>query len=115
MGDINRFLIFLILIGLLYALYKYQNIIYEQFEVLQTSISGVPPNQLTQVQPVQGLEQSAKPLTITNNKITADNISQVSIDSLDFSKSEGSGLSLMLDNDSADSAGTKGTYGSLFE
>lgn len=65
MNDINRLLIFLSLIGLLYALYKYQNIIFNNL------INCMPKNN----------KKPKKP-----KHITADNISQLSIGSIENEK-----------------------------
>lgn len=75
MNDMNRVLIFLLLIGLLYALYKYQHIIFGNtiysFDNRQQSIKQEPPRIKQQEQPEEF------------KQVTSDNISQVSIASLE--------------------------------
>lgn len=70
MNDINRLLIFLLLIGLLYALYRYQHLIFGK-ELIGTSIQDNPTNN--------------KPERTINKEgyVSVDNISQVSLGSLD--------------------------------
>lgn len=65
MSDMNRLLIFLLLIGLLYALYKYQNIIFNNL------CNFIPKDN----------KKPKKP-----KHITADNISQLSIGSIENEK-----------------------------
>ncbi|ARF11439.1 hypothetical protein Klosneuvirus_1_296 [Klosneuvirus KNV1] len=76
MNDMNRVLIFLLLIGLLYALYKYQHIIFGNtiysFESKSQPIKHQEPPRIKHYEQ----PRESKP-------ITADNISQVSIASLE--------------------------------
>ena len=147
MGDINRFLILLILVGLLFALYKYQDTIFENLDSLQSSMSStllcsnptttsVPT--LSQLQPqsqsqsqlqsqlqlqlLQNPGESSKLPTKKEDKITADNISQISILSLNDknkfdmnSLSNSDNISIILDDDTCDTRMSKQTYGSLFD
>jgi hypothetical protein len=71
MTDINRLVIFLLLAGLLYALYKYQHLIFAAF----------PQSQIVQKQP-----HKIKPKKC--HRITVENISQASIKSLEDEKEE---------------------------
>ena len=80
MNDINRILVFVILIGLLYALYKYQHVIFD-----------TPQEKVKKIQYKRGEKR----------KITSDNISQISLKSLSEGSSEGS-ISRLLSNDSGD-------------
>jgi hypothetical protein len=115
MGDINRIFIFLILIGLIFSLYKYQDIILENFDSLQQSFS---PQSVT---PQQNIN---KPLSLPSietpkQKITADNISQISLSTMSNGKlfdsmSNSENISDFLDNNSYDT-NKQQTYGSLFE
>lgn len=68
MNDINRLVIFLLLAGLLFALYKYQHLIFGE--------KNKP----------QQLEYKKKSTKDTPKMITADNISQASIQSLENEK-----------------------------
>ncbi len=117
MSDINRIMIFCILVGLLYALYKYQDVILEQIELLQ-------PNSGLLLEPKQELIQPAnKALTNNTKNITADNISQVSLMSFKNNNMSDLGsmvnsnddLSILLDDNTCDSKMTRNTYGSLFD
>ena len=110
MSDINRILIFCILVGLLYALYRYQDVIFEQIDLLQ-------PNKVPPVIDVVPNQNPPKALTYDKKKVTVDNISQVSLISFkdkDMSNS-GDDLSILLDDKTCDSKMTRGTYGSLFD
>ena len=65
MDDINRLLIFLLLIGVLYALYRYQHLIFGKTNILGS----------TSTEPI---------INISNEqRVTSDNISQISMGSLD--------------------------------
>lgn len=108
MSDINRFLIFLILIGLVFSLYKYQDIIMENVNSIQQTLNP------TQQEPVP---LQIKPLQTTNNNVTVDNISQIS-----FSTVEGNNILDSLSNsdnmsdlNTFDTRMSKQTYGSLFD
>ncbi len=113
MSDINRILIFCILVALLYALYKYQDVILEQIELLQPG-SVITP---------ETIQQADKTLTYNTKDITADNISQVSLISfknknmsdLGSMANSNEDLSILLDDNSCDSKMTRNTYGSLFD
>jgi hypothetical protein len=74
MNDMNRLLIFLLLAGLLYALYKYQHIIFGN-NILHSNITPtkIPINE---------------PQQIKYKQISADNISQLSLDSLENENGE---------------------------
>ena len=89
MNDINRILIFVLLIGLLYALYKYQHVIFD---------SEPEPKVVAQ-----------KKIEHYNGKVTSENISQISIDTLQEGSSGDSGVTNMLEG------GSGGTLGSLFD
>lgn len=89
MNDINRILIFVLLIGLLYALYKYQHIIFE---------TEPKPKEIKSQKKIEHY-----------GKVTSDNISQISIDTLQENSSGDSGISKLLD------ATNGGTLGSLFD
>ncbi len=91
MNDINRLVIFLLLIALIYALYKYQYLILEklpeQFKIvekqkqIQTQIQTQKQTQ-KQIQKQKQIQNK----NIKKNKykqVTIDNISQVSIGSLE--------------------------------
>lgn len=75
MEDINRLLILLLLVGLLYVIYKYQHLIFtkERFNTIENLIYNNTPN-FTQPQSQPQIEQ---------NKVSTDNISQLSINSLE--------------------------------
>jgi len=77
MNDMNRILIFLLLVGLLYALYKYQHII---FGDTIYSFDSHPEQQVKhqELPRIKHSEQSKEPI-----QVNADNISQVSIASLE--------------------------------
>lgn len=109
MSDINRILIFVVLIGFLFAIYKYQNTIYQQIDLLIQNKPITPPPMM--------IEQSkivTKPNPIKN--VTVDNISQISYSSLALPDSNAlsltDGNTFTNDNVSCDS---KKTYGSLFD
>jgi len=68
MNDINRLVIFLLLSGLLYALYKYQHLVFGKSD-----------------KPLQ-IEHKKKSIKKDPKYITADNISQVSVQSLENEK-----------------------------
>lgn len=87
MEDINRLLIFLLLIGLLYVLYKYQHLIFtkERFNSIQNLIysnqQNNDNNNQSQTQPVSQnkiIKHEEK-----EPQISIDNISQLSINSLE--------------------------------
>lgn len=103
MSDINRILIFVVLIGFLFAIYKYQNTIYEQIDLY---IQNKPVTQ-----PIM-IEQPPK----QPNNVTVDNISQFSYSSLvipdNNTLSLTDGNTFGNDNASCDS---RKTYGSLFD
>jgi len=93
MNDINRLLIFLLLIGLLYVIYKYQHLIFNKdrlnsFENL-ISIDGSGPekNNLNQNQnPIQEKDKNKEEdqhQSSKQKKVSIDNISQLSINSLE--------------------------------
>lgn len=125
MSDINRILIAVILIGLLFALYKYQDIILENLDCLQSSVqSSVSSLNVLPLQDNPKIQQNVPNLQITNkkeDKITADNISQISILSLDnknnfdMSSLENSDNMSMFDDNTCDTRMSKQTYGSLFD
>lgn len=71
MNEINRILIFLLLIGLLYALYKYQNIVFESNPITNFPNLWKNDNNIHNDKPKNP------------NKITIDNISQISLSSLE--------------------------------
>lgn len=73
MNDMNRALIFLLLIGLLYALYKYQHIIFG--DTIYSFNSPVKQQVLPKI------KHTEQPNEL--QRITADNISQVSMASLE--------------------------------
>jgi hypothetical protein len=73
MNIINKLIIFLLLAGLIYALYKYQDIIFTTVSEKFTTT----PTPLT-----------IKPKSTTKKQITADNISQLSYSSLDDKNNE---------------------------
>lgn len=107
MSDINRILIFVILIALVFSLYKYQDIIMENLDTLQQTISPTPL--------LLNPPQTNKP-----NNITVDNISQISLSSLENknildSLSNSDNGSDFLDNNTFDTRMSKQTYGSLFD
>jgi hypothetical protein len=115
MSDINRILIFCILVGLLYALYKYQDVILEQIDLLQ-------PNKVPLINDVvQPNQNTNKALTYDTKKITVDNISQISLLSFkdkgmsDSMSNSDNDLSILLDDNSCESKMTRNTYGSLFD
>ena len=67
MDDINRLLIFLLLIGLLYALYRYQHLIFGFNSINNINIQDNPSNGNNTL----------------NGQVSVDNISQLSMESLD--------------------------------
>lgn len=77
MNDTNRVLIFLLLVGLLYALYKYQHII---FGNTIYSFDSKPQHHIKHQEPPK-IKYSEKPKETKH--VTSDNISQVSIASLE--------------------------------
>lgn len=138
MGDINRFLILLILVGLLFALYKYQDTILGNLDSLQSSVNSSLFSSLTHTQslPIQSISTQAPPLQLPTSiktpnldkkinkkekKITADNISQISILSFNDnnfdinSLSNSDNISIILDDNTCDTRASKQTYGSLFD
>jgi hypothetical protein len=108
MSDINRFLIFLILIGLLFSLYKYQDIIMENVNSIQQSLS--PQQEPLQIKPLQSTNTN-------NNNVTVDNISQISLSSIEGNNilDSLSNSDNMSDLNTFDTRMSKQTYGSLFE
>lgn len=135
MSDINRLLILLILVGLLVALYKYQDTILGNLDSLQLLPAQLAPAQLapTQLAPTQLAPTQQPPLQLQNSvkpqrtnkkekEITADNISQISILSLNDknnfdinSLSNSDNMSIILDDNTCDTMISKQTYGSLFD
>lgn len=118
MSDINRIFIFLILTGLLFALYKYQDVILENFDSLQLSMPTM--NSLPSPgPPEQPLSLPSIPQNKESNKITADNISQISILSAknfdNNSLLNSDNLSNILDDNTYDTHMSKQTCGSLFD
>lgn len=107
MSDINRFLIFLILIGLVFSLYKYQDIIMENVSSLQQTLN--PTQEPLQIKPLQ--------TTNTNNNVTVDNISQISLSTIEGNNimDSLSNSDNMSDLDTFDTRMSKQTYGSLFD
>ena len=75
MNDMNRLLIFLLLVGLLYALYKYQHIIFGN-NVLKLQITKQDTQ--TGKLPINDISRQIK-----YKQVTTDNISQISLHSLD--------------------------------
>ena len=80
MNDMNRLLIFLLLTGLLFALYKYQHLIFGQN---QNKIQN--PIQPKQIKSSEDMNNKLKYNPSNNKKkdINIDNISQMSLGSLD--------------------------------
>jgi hypothetical protein len=123
MGDINRFLILLILVGLIFALYKYQDTILENLDTYTSSLLYTPTMVPEQIP--QQIQQTEGPKLIKNKepeKISADNISQISISSLNGkggfdinTLSNSDNISIILDDNTCDSRVSKQTYGSLFD
>lgn len=74
MNDMNRLLIFLLLIGLLYAIYRYQHVIFPTKETFETVKSDTS-------QPIKKIKGNRE--KTTKEKVTIDNISQMSIGSLE--------------------------------
>lgn len=74
MDDINRLLIFLLLIGVLYALYRYQDLIFGDSSK-KINIQDNPVGN----KPIRNNNSTDN----TNNRVTTDNISQLSMGSLD--------------------------------
>lgn len=102
MNDMNRLLIFLLLAGLLFALYKYQHIIFSE-ELKNTIMKNIPGG---------SSYVSEKPKKITyrssnreggnrksKNEVTLDNISQLSIGSLE-NENANTGNAVMYKQDS---------------
>ncbi|MCJ7636062.1 MAG: hypothetical protein MUO21_01080 [Nitrososphaeraceae archaeon] len=92
MEDINRFLILLLLIGLLFVIYKYQHLIFtkERFNSIGNLIYSNPNNQIQNNIPSNQNNQQIIQDTQRNNKqyqepnkVSIDNISQLSINSLE--------------------------------
>jgi hypothetical protein len=75
MNDMNRLLIFLLLAGLLYALYKYQYIIFGS--------NNTKPEKLVQKQSNQNNKLIYERKKQNIEKVSADNISQLTIGSLE--------------------------------
>ena len=89
MNDMNRLLIFFLLAGLLYALYKYQHIIFGN-ELKNTIIKNIPGASSYLGVEEKSKKISYKPLSRSNgyknrnkNDVNIDNISQLSIGSLE--------------------------------
>ena len=85
MNDMNRLLIFLLLAGLLYALYKYQHIIFGN-ELKNTIIKNLPgaSSYLGEEKPKKIAYKSSKnDKNKSKNDVNIDNISQLSIGSLE--------------------------------
>lgn len=81
MNDTNRILIFLLLVGLLYALYKYQHIIFGNTVYSFDStpqIKHIEPPKITHAPPEKE-KQKKQPY----KHVSTDNISQLSIASLE--------------------------------
>ena len=80
MNDMNRILIFLLLAGLLYALYRYQHKIFGNFEEEQQSIQKT-----TKYIKQNKIQTKTKKLPYENKtkKVSIDNISQLSLGSLE--------------------------------
>lgn len=70
MNDTNRFLIFFLLIGLLYALYRYQDILFGENKQIKDN------------KRIENYE-NVKQIKYDNKKVSIDNISQLSRGSLD--------------------------------
>ena len=100
MNDTNRLLIFLLLIGLLYALYKYQHLIFGKNQNLEQNIKELQYNQSQQPYQSQELHQSQQnKCRFSGNKksnsdqklikkpkntdVNIDNVSQLSLNSLE--------------------------------
>lgn len=88
MNDINRLVIFLLLIALIYALYKYQNLIMdnlpEQFKTVENSkenrqliLKQQKKNSYKKNKNVKGSKENKY------KQVTVDNISQISVGSLE--------------------------------
>ncbi|ARF09529.1 cyclophilin type peptidyl-prolyl cis-trans isomerase [Indivirus ILV1] len=79
MEDINRLLILLLLIGLLYVIYKYQHLIFtkERFNDIQNLIYSKQENN------IESIQTENKVINNDEQKISIDNISQLSINSLE--------------------------------
>ena len=100
MNDINRLVIFLLLIALIYALYKYQNLIMdnlpEQFKTMdnskenrQLTLNKYKKNTYKQNKNIKGSKGSKENKENKESKenkykqVTIDNISQISVGSLE--------------------------------
>lgn len=87
MEDINRLLILLLLIGLLFVIYKYQHLIFtkERFNTIGNLIYSNPnqnQNNQNNQQIIQDTPRNNKEYE-KPNKVSIDNISQLSINSLE--------------------------------
>lgn len=110
MNDMNRLLIFLLLAGLLFALYKYQHLIFGQSKVTENPVVNKDKKSIRHTNNQQ-LSYEEKP----TNKVTLDNISQISLGSLD--DEDGSPPKIYKQDSILGSidSNTIGSAGSLFE
>lgn len=88
MNDINRLVIFLLLIALIYALYKYQNLIMENLpKQFKTMESAKENKQLKLKQQKKNIHKQNKNIKGSKEnkykQVTIDNISQISVGSLE--------------------------------
>lgn len=87
MNDMNRLLIFLLLSGLLYALYKYQHLIFGQFTDPSITDGNYQRSKKQQVVANKQLKYNKQSdSTRDGEQITVDNISQISMKSLENEK-----------------------------
>ena len=88
MNDMNRLLIFLLLSGLLFALYKYQHLIFGQNKLLDDDNKTIKLNETPSAKLINHISNKNNKLKYepNNNKkynVDIDNVSQLSLGSLD--------------------------------
>ena len=98
----NRVLIFILLVGLLYTVYRYQDIIFDQIKSTKEhfapkAIEPPPVNVPKEKEPAKKSEKKRK-----SSRVNADNISQLSLESFDSGSDTRVSVlgSLVNDNDS---------------
>ena len=77
MDDMNRLLIFLLLIGLLYALYKYQHLIFGQINKPCSEHKSIKSSEHTKL--IKRIDNKKIKYNNANNNVNIDNISQLSM------------------------------------
>ncbi|QKF94152.1 cyclophilin-type peptidyl-prolyl cis-trans isomerase [Fadolivirus algeromassiliense] len=121
MNDINRLLVFLLLAGLLYALYRYQHVLFGPVPNNHKQLTNTKNNDIKKIQYKR--QDIRKPISKNNNhkstkekEVSIDNISQLSMGSLE--NEDGNMKAYKLDSllgsiDSGTANGTDGSDGTM--